>query len=94
MIETGPIVTFSIQAGLAILVLLLLPCAYRVYAGPHPADRLQAIDTITILLIGIIVLLALVQGIPFLIDIGIALSAFAFVGTLAVSRYLAEGRVF
>lgn len=94
MTELGPIVTFSVQAGLAILVLLLLPCAYRVYAGPNPADRLQAIDTTTILLIGIIVLLSLAQGIPFLIDIGIALSAFGFVGTLAISRYLAEGRVF
>jgi multicomponent K+:H+ antiporter subunit F len=94
MSELGPIVSFSIQAGLAILVLLLIPCAYRVYAGPNPADRLQAIDTTTILLMGIIVMLALVQGIPFLIDIGIALSAFAFVGTLAISRYLSEGRVF
>lgn len=82
------------QIGLGLMVLLLLPCAYRVFAGPTAADRLQAVDTITTLMIGIIVLLALVQQSSWLVDIGIALAAFGFIATLAISRYLAEGRVF
>lgn len=82
------------QIGLALMVILLLPCAYRVFTGPTAADRLQAVDTITTLLIGIIVLLALVQQASWLVDIGIALAAFGFIATLAISRYLAEGRVF
>ncbi len=48
----------------------------------------------TTVLIGIIVVLVLVQRSPFLIDVGIALAAFAFVGTLAIARYLSEGRLF
>ena len=82
------------QIGLTLMVMLLMPCAYRVFAGPTAADRLQAVDTITTLLIGIIVLLALVLQSSWLVDIGIALAAFGFIATLAISRYLAEGRVF
>lgn len=80
--------------GLLLLVLLLLPCVYRVIVGSSAADRLQAVDTITTLLIGIIVLLTLVQQAAWLVDIGIALAAFGFIATLAIARYLSEGRVF
>jgi multisubunit Na+/H+ antiporter MnhF subunit len=80
--------------ALAALVILLILSSYRVWRGPSPADRLQAIDAANTLLIGIIVILSLVQGTSLLIDVGIALAALGFAGTLAVSRYLAEGRVF
>ncbi len=88
------IVNIFAQLALVVLITLLLPAAYRVWVGPSPADRLQAVDTITTLLIGIIVLLALVQGSALMLDVGIALAAFSFIGTLAIARYLAEGRVF
>src|SRR5690606_35862693 len=54
----NPLFQLSIQAALLILVALIFPCVYRVWIGPSPADRLQAIDTITTLLIGIIIVLA------------------------------------
>lgn len=87
-------VDFAVQAALVVLILLLVFSSYRVWVGPSPADRLQATDAMTTLLIGIIVVLALVQGTSMLVDVGIALAAFGFIGTLAISRYLAEGKVF
>lgn len=88
------VVSLLPDIGLMLLVLLLFPCVYRVIVGPSAADRLQAVDTITTLLIGIIVLLTLVQQAAWLVDIGIALAAFGFIATLAIARYLSEGRVF
>lgn len=88
------IVQTVIQIALIVMITLLLPCAYRAFIGPSAADRLQAIETMTTLLIGIIVLLALVQGSAFIVDVALALAAFSFVGTLAIARYLSEGRVF
>lgn len=85
---------YILEGALAVMVLLLLPCLYRVFVGPSPADRLQAVDTITTLLIGIIILLALIQQSSLILDIGIALAAFSFIATLALARYLSEGRVF
>ncbi|MDZ4768211.1 MAG: monovalent cation/H+ antiporter complex subunit F [Chloroflexota bacterium] len=83
-----------VQIALVIMVGLLLPCAYRVFIGPSAADRLQAIETITTLLIGVIVLLAIIQGSAFVVDVALALAAFSFVATLAIARYLSEGRMF
>lgn len=83
-----------VQTALVIMIILLMPLAYRVFVGPSPADRLQAVETITTVLIGIIILLALLQASPFVMDVAIALAAFSFIATLAIARYLSEGKVF
>jgi len=82
------------QIALITLIVLLLLCAYRVFKGPRPAERLQALDLMTMLLIGIIIILAVVQGSAFVVDVALALAAFGFVSTLAIARYLASGKVF
>jgi multicomponent Na+:H+ antiporter subunit F len=82
------------QIALIILIVLLVPCVWRMLRAPNAAERLQAIDLFTTLLIGIIVVLALVEGIAFIVDIGIALAAFSFIGTLAIARYLSDGGLF
>jgi multisubunit Na+/H+ antiporter MnhF subunit len=90
----SPLTLLSLQLALIILVALLLPCAYRLVVGETPADKLQAIDTMTTLLIGIIVVLAILQQEWMFMDIAIALAAFGFVGTLVLARYISEGKVF
>lgn len=92
MVES--LITTSFQLGLTILVGLLVISSYRIWVGPSQADRLQAVDSATTLLLSLIVVLALVQRDPVIIDVGLSLAAFAFVGTLAVARYLCEGKVF
>lgn len=88
------IVVLGIHGALFVLIVLLVPCIYRLWIGPTPADRLQVIDAITTLLIGIIILLALIRGDRMFVDIAIALAAFGFIGTLALARYISERRVF
>ncbi len=94
MITGIPLVDGGIALALILLVLLLLPITWRLWRGPEAADRLQALEALTTVFIAIIVVLALVQQQPALIDAGLALALFAFVGTLAIARYLNEGRVF
>ncbi|MBL8130478.1 MAG: pH regulation protein F [Anaerolineae bacterium] len=94
MVDLSGLVQFSVQAALLITTLLLLPCAYRVAVAESSAELLQVIDTITTLLIGIIALLALSAGNAQYIDVAIALAALAFIGTLGVARFLAEGKAF
>lgn len=79
---------------LLVLVLLMIVCVWRAIVGPTPADRLQAIDTITNVLIGVILILALTLETRFFVDIAIALGAFSFIATIAISRYISEGDVF
>ena len=79
---------------LVILVVLLVLATWRVVVGPTPADRLQAIDAITNVLVGIIMILALTQSLAELTDLAIALALFSFVATSSIARYLSEGRMF
>lgn len=87
-------VQIGVQLALVVLVILSLICAYRMWVGPRSSDRLQALDLLTTLLIGIIVVLAVIESTPSFVDVGISLAAFAFIGTLAIARYIAEGKVF
>ena len=93
MIESA-IAQTAIQLILLALVMLLIPASYRVIVGETLPDRLAAVDLITTLLIGIIVMLALVEGTQVFVDMAIALAAFSFVGTISIARYISEGRVY
>lgn len=88
------IVQFMVATALSIMVVLLIAISTKVFRAPSGADRLQAIDTATTLLIGIIVLVAAVQRSSLLIDVAIGVAAMGFVGTLAIARYIAEGKLF
>jgi multisubunit Na+/H+ antiporter MnhF subunit len=90
----SPLVLLSIQAALLVLVALIIPCAYRAWIGPTAPDRLQAIDTITTLLLGIIIVLAVLRNTVMFVDVAIAIAAFSFIGTIALARYISEGRAF
>lgn len=87
-----------LELGLGVVLVVLVACmigaSVRVFRGPTPIDRLQAADLVTTILTAIAALLGVVQKSPLLIDLGIAFAAFSFIGTLAVSRFIREGRVF
>ena len=93
MIESA-IAQTAIKLVLLGLVGLLIPASYRVIVGETLPDRLQSMDLITTLLIGIIVMLSLVEGTQVFVDMAIALAAFAFIGTISIARYISEGRWF
>ena len=88
------LVQTAVRLILLALVILLIPASWRIVAGPTLPDRLAAVDLITTLLIGIIVMLALVEDTQVFVDMAIALAAFAFVGTISIARYISEGRVY
>ncbi len=83
-----------LSVTLVTMVLLMLPCGWRAWRGPSTADPLLAIDLIATLLAALIVVLALLLEQSILVDVALAISALAFIGTVAISRYVAEGSVF
>lgn len=75
---------------------LLLVCflvLLRLIKGPTPADRAAAVDILGILVIGFCGIMALVSKRDIYLDIAIAWALQAFIGTLALAKYL-EGRPF
>ena len=76
-----------------ILMLCFAMCLFRVMAGPTPADRAVAIDTLGILIVGFCALLSIPTGRDWYLDIAIAWALQSFIGALALAKYL-EGRGF
>ncbi len=87
-------VSFVTNAALVVLVIMLIPATYRIWTGPSAMERLQALDLTTTILVGMIVVLGIVLQNSLMIDIGVALAAFSFVATLAIARFISEGRFF
>lgn len=91
---SSPLVQVMLDITLVVLVALLIPTAYRMVKGPRIADRMLALDMITTLLLGLIVVLSAIEGVSLLVDVGLGLAALSFIGTLAIARFVGEGRVF
>ena len=69
--------TFALQGISAALILT------RLVRGPRAADRVVAIDALTMIAIGVIALLALSTAQPMLLDAAVVLALVSFLGTTA-----------
>lgn len=68
-------------------------CLYRIGRGPSAPDRTVAIDILGIVIVGFSVLLGLVTGKDFYLNIALAWALLSFIGTIALAKFL-EGRNF
>ncbi len=76
------IIVFSL-VGLGILFAVV-----RLLKGPTPADRVVALDTFNIIVIGVIALLAYQFKNSLYLDIAIVYAILAFIETIVFARYL------
>jgi multicomponent Na+:H+ antiporter subunit F len=79
------IVVFSLM-GLGILFALI-----RMIAGPKLSDRVVSLDTVNMIVIGVIVVLAGVLQNAMYLDIALIYAVLAFLETVVFARYL-EGK--
>jgi len=69
-------------------------CLYRIVVGPRAADRAVAFDTLAAVIIGMICLLCIRWGSTLYFDAVWILTLVGFLGSSAIAKYLARGRVF
>jgi multicomponent Na+:H+ antiporter subunit F len=69
----------------------ILLSAIRLFKGPSTMDRLVGIDTINMIVVGLIGVLALIFKSSLYLDIAIVYGVLAFLETVIVARYM-EGR--
>jgi multicomponent Na+:H+ antiporter subunit F len=78
-------------ASLIALVLLaaaLLASVVRIVIGPTLADRVLALDLLTVLALGFIGAISVRTGLTLYLDIAIAVALLGFLATIAFARYL------
>ncbi|AHY46260.1 Multisubunit Na+/H+ antiporter MnhF subunit [Rubrobacter radiotolerans] len=59
-----------------------------------PADRIQALDVLTLILIALLVLFSDSQSVPYYLDAALVLALLSFIATVAAARYYAGGKIF
>lgn len=85
---------FGIALAIATLCLLVAlgAAAWRLFVGPTLADRVVALDLVTMLLVVFLVIFKLVSGINAYIYAAIALALIAFLATVAFAHYIDRTR--
>jgi multicomponent Na+:H+ antiporter subunit F len=69
----------------------ILVCFIRLLKGPSASDRAVAVDTITTTVVALLVLLGFVFKRYVYLDVALVYSMLAFVGLVALARYLERG---
>lgn len=72
-----------------ILALSIALAAYRVIAGPSLPDRVIALDVIGVNIVALILMLSIRSGSGAYVDAALVIALLAFVGTVALAKYLA-----
>lgn len=75
----------ALLVGIAFLLSL-----YRFLRGPDAADRVVAFDTLTLISITGIVLIAFLDGRGIYLDVALVYALLSFLGVIAVARYLEQ----
>ena len=76
------------DATLVLLTLAVALTVIRLVLGPTLADRILALDVITVLAIGYIAAFAIRTGFTLYIDIAISMGLLGFLSTVAFARFL------
>jgi len=90
--ESGVILTWAVDIGFFFLIAALALSFIRLLRGPSAADRVVALDLMTILSVAFCALVAISSERAAFLDVGVALALVAFLATVVLARYI-ERRV-
>lgn len=85
---TADAVAWTSLFALIVLGLALIVATVRIIIGPTLADRVLALDLLTVLAMGFVGALSIRTGLFLYLDIAIALALLGFLSTVAFSRYI------
>lgn len=87
----GPLL-WATYVTLAVLSLSILAALFRVLRGPSLADRVLALDLVAFLAMGFLTTYSILAEEDTFIDAALVLGLLAFLGTVAVARYIERVR--
>lgn len=81
------LLTTATELTLVLLLLAVFLAFIRLLIGPDPADRIVAMDLISILIVAILTTFSIYSNEKSFLDVAIAYALIAFLGTVALARY-------
>lgn len=89
----GGVLSGALAFGFAGLGLALAMNLWRLFKGPGLADRILALDTMVINVIGLIVLTGIAGGSGTSFEAALLLAMVGFVGTVAFAKFALRGDI-
>lgn len=86
-------IAWALHFALAAVALAIALTAWRLLVGPEPTDRVLALDTLYVNTVALVILLGLQLGSVLLFEAALVIAMLGFIGTVALSRFLARGDV-
>ena len=86
-VDSSP-VAIAGQFALAMLLISILMALVRLVKGPAAADRIVALDLISILVVAFLAAYSIYAGETSFLDVAIGYALIAFLGTVALARFL------
>jgi multicomponent Na+:H+ antiporter subunit F len=80
--------TLACGVTLALLLASMLLSLIRLWRGPSTADRVVALDLFGVLVVAMLVVLAILRKESAALDVAIAYSLVAYLGTVALARFV------
>jgi multicomponent K+:H+ antiporter subunit F len=90
---TGSILEGALAFGFVALGLALALNLWRLFKGPGASDRILALDTMVINVIGLIILGGIQRGSETAFEAALLLAMVGFVGTVAYAKFLLRGDI-
>lgn len=84
-------VSFMITLAAMIAGTAFLLALWRFFQGPSDADRVVAFDTLTVISLTGIVLIAYLEGRGIYLDVALVYALLSFLGVIVVARHLERG---
>jgi multicomponent Na+:H+ antiporter subunit F len=82
------------HAGSIWLTLLAASCIAMIVRERTVLVRVLLLDLLTSVIIGLLILAAATQGVPYMLDVALALAVLSFLGSLAAARFHGRGSLF
>lgn len=86
-------IAYALAFGFGALGVALALNLWRLFKGPGVADRILALDTMVINVIGIIVLTGIASGSGTSFEAALLLAMVGFVGTVSYAKFLLRGDI-
>lgn len=86
-------IAYALGFGFAALGVALAMNLWRLFKGPGVADRILALDTMVINVIGILVLVGIDNGNGTTFEAALLLAMVGFVGTAAYAKFMLRGDI-
>ncbi|MEE4114249.1 MAG: cation:proton antiporter [Desulfobacteraceae bacterium] len=92
IVDGHTVVLIASRLALALLIVSIALAFIRLVRGPQAADRVVAVDLISVLIVAFLAAYAVHAGDTSFLDVAIAYALVAFLGTVALARFLMRAR--